>query len=88
MSGEHRIFSRISMCNYLLCVLQVDTVGTHGFLGNTSFRCLVGSWHCICIVRKSSSEAVRLHYFIDTMDSFCTGGSRPSIPLESLEAFQ
>ena len=51
-------------------------------------RSMVGSVHCICIVRKSSSEAVRLHYFIDTMDSFCTGGSRPSIPLESLEAFQ
>ena len=43
MSGEHRIFSRIAMCNYLLCVLQVDTVGTHAFLVNTSFRCLVGS---------------------------------------------
>ena len=75
------------MCNYLLCVLQVDTVGMHAFLGNMSFHSLVGSLHCICIVRKSSSEAVCLHYFIATMDSFRTGGSRPSIPLELLDAF-
>ena len=88
MSGEHHIFSRISMCNYLFCVLHVDTVGTHTFLGNTSFGCLVRSLHCICMVRKSSSEAVHLQYFIATMDSFRTRGSRPSIPLELLDAFQ
>ena len=38
--------------------------------------------------QKVILEAVRLHYFIATMDSFCTGGNRPSIPLELLDAFQ